>query len=420
MVTSEVGPLYVHRFRRLLLAASLAFSLSAAPITVLAQSDQQQNQQPQHNGQYQMPGEPPPAQTQVPKPAPQDQAPEAGGPGGDSDGIALPKKTPADNPPPPPPPPKVKNPPGLDNYSLRVNVPVVTVDVGVLLQKTHQFVPNLKEDNFRIYEDGKPQQIVSFTRIQAPITAVLLCEFAANNYWFIYDMRNATYAFAQQLRPDDYIAVATFDMHTHILTDFTQDKRIVYEALNSLQIPGFSETNTFDALYETLDRLSRVDGRKYIIFIGSGIDTFSKINLDKILQKIKATPNVTIYAISTGQVARLTGNARGGMFGPHEIDYLQADNELRTFASLTGGKAYFPRFEGELPEVFRDINSAIRNQYAISYRPTNTKEDGTYRKIRVELVDNEGKPLQMQDEKHHSLKYDVIARDGYRARQEVE
>ncbi|HEY3989219.1 MAG TPA: VWA domain-containing protein [Acidobacteriaceae bacterium] len=411
-------------------------ALVAVPAAVLGQStssdqqqapsDQQQapsaqQQEPQHNGQYQMPGSPP-AQSPPPKqPANQDQsAPEAGGPGGDTGGITLPKKNPTDNVPPPPPPPVVKNPKGLENFSLRVNVPVVTVDVGVLLQKTHQFVPNLKEENFRVFEDGKPQEIVSFGRIQAPITAVLLCEFASNNYWFIYDMRNTAYAFAQQLHPDDYIAVATFDMHTHILTDFTRDKRLVYESLNSLQIPGFSETNTFDALYETLDRLSRVDGRKYIIFIGSGIDTFSKINLDKIMQKIKSTPNVTIYAVSTGQVARLTGNARGGMFGPHEIDYLQADNELRTFASMTGGKAYFPRFEGELPEVFRDINSAIRNQYVVSYRPSNAKEDGTYRKIRVELVDNEGKPLQMQDEKHHSLKYDVIARDGYKARQEVE
>jgi VWFA-related protein len=417
----------VHRFARFLLAASVAIGLAAAPAVAFAQSgssSQQQTdpQQTQHNGQYQMPGQAPPAQTQQQNPAPnQDQsAPESGGPGGDSGAIALPKKSPAENVPPPPPPPVVKNPKGLENYSLRVNVPVVTVDVGVLLEKTHQFVPNLNKENFRILEDGKQQEIVSFGRIQAPITAVLLCEFASNNYWFIYDMRNTAYAFAQQLRPDDYIAVATFDMHTHILTDFTQDKRLVYESLNSLMIPGFSETNTFDALYETLDRLSRVEGRKYIIFIGSGLDTFSKINLDKIMQKIKSTPNVTIYAISTGAVARLTGNARGGMFGPHEIDYLQADNQLRTFAGMTGGKAYFPRFEGELPEIFRDINSAIRNQYVVSYRPTNAKEDGTYRKIRVELVNNEGKPLQMQDEKHHSLKYDVIARDGYRARQEVE
>ena len=419
--------MHVHRFAYFLLAASIVIGLAAAPAAAHAQTEssgQQQTdqQQTQHNGQYQMPGQAPPAQTQQQNPAPnQDQsAPESGGPGGDSGAIALPKKSPADNVPPPPPPPVVKNPKGLENYSLRVNVPVVTVDVGVLLEKTHQFVPNLSKENFRIFEDGKPQEIVSFGRIQAPITAVLLCEFAANNYWFIYDMRNTAYAFAQQLHPDDYIAVATFDMHTHILTDFTQDKRLVYESLNSLMIPGFSETNTFDALYETLDRLSRVEGRKYIIFVGSGLDTFSKINLDKIMQKIKSTPNVTIYAISTGQMARLTGNARGGMFGAHEIDYLQADNQLRTFAGMTGGKAYFPRFEGELPEIFRDINSAIRNQYVVSYRPTNTKEDGTYRKIRVELVNNEGKPLQMQDEKHHNLKYDVIARDGYRARQEVE
>jgi VWFA-related protein len=314
----------------------------------------------------------------------------------------------------------VKNPKGLENFSLRVDVPVVTVDVGVLLQKTHQFVPNLKEENFRVYEDGKPQQLTSFGRTQAPITAVLLCEFASNNYWFIYDMRNAAYAFAQQLRSDDYVAVATFDMRTHILTDFTQDKRLVYESLNMLQIPGFSETNTFDALYETLDRVSRIEGRKYIIFIGSGRDTFSRINLDKIIQKVKATPDVTIYAVGTGQTARLTGNAGGGMFGPKEIDYLQADNQLRTFSSMTGGRAYFPRFTGEMPEIFRDINSSIRNQYVLSYRPSNAKEDGTYRKIRVELVDNEGKPLQMQDEKHHSLKYDVVARDGYRARQPVE
>ena len=425
----------VHPFDRLLLAASLATCLVAAPAAVFAQSnssdpqapaDQQQqpkNQQPQHNGEYQMPGSAPPAQNPAPNQAPnQDQStPESGGPSGDNGAIVLPKKNPAESaPPPPPPPPVVKNPKGLENYSLRVNVPVVTVDVGVLLEKTHQFVPNLNEGNFRIFEDGKPQEIVSFGRTQAPITAVLLCEFAANNYWFIYDMRNAAYAFAQQLHPDDYVAVATFDMHTHILTDFTEDKRLVYESLNSLQIPGFNETNTFDALYETLDRLSRVEGRKYIIFIGSGIDTFSKINLDKTMQKIKSTPNVTIYAISTGATARLTGNARGGMFGAHEIDYLQADNELRTFAGMTGGKAYFPRFEGEMPEIFRDINSAIRNQYVVSYRPTNAKEDGTYRKIRVELVDNEGKPLQMQDEKHQNLKYDVLARDGYKARQEVE
>ncbi|HEY0796926.1 MAG TPA: VWA domain-containing protein, partial [Acidisarcina sp.] len=190
--------------------------------------------------------------------------PDAGGPGGDNGAIVVPKKKDKTNEPPPPAEPKVKNPPGLTNFALRVDVPVVTVDVGVVLEKTRQFVPNLKQENFRVYEDGVPQSVTGFHRIQAPITALLLCEFASTNYQFVYDMRASAYQFAQQLHPDDYVAVMTYDMRTQVLTDFTQDKRQIAESLNSLQIPGFSETNLFDALYESLDRLSRIEGRKYI------------------------------------------------------------------------------------------------------------------------------------------------------------
>jgi VWFA-related protein len=351
---------------------------------------------------------------------PDQSGPDSGGPGADNGAIAIPKKAEKPDVPPPPPEPKVKNPAGLTNFSLRVDVPEVTLDVGVILQKTHDFVPNLQPANFRVYEDGVPQKVIGFQRTKAPITAVLLCEFASTNYWFVYDMRNAAYAFAQQLQPDDYIAVVTYDLKTQILTDFTQDKRLVYESLNTLVIPGFKETDMFDAVYSTLDRLSRIEGRKYVVLIGSGYDSFSKINLDKVLAKIKATPNVTIFSVGTGQAARITGNARSGMFGPKEIDYLQADNQMSTFARMTGGKSYFPRFAGEMPDIFRSINDSIRNQYVLTYTPTNAKQDGSYRKIRVELVDNEGQPLKMQDEKHHPLKYDIITRDGYKAKQQVD
>ncbi len=354
---------------------------------------------------------------------PQDQTgPDAGGPAGDNGSIAIPKKSEKEKEQeaPPPPPPPVKNPPALGNFSMRVDVPVVTLDVGVNLEKTHEFVPNLQQDNFRVYEDGVEQKVNTFGRAKAPITAVLLCEFAATNYRFIYDMRDAALIFAQQLQPDDYIAVITYDMHTEILTDFTKDKRVVYESLDSLRMPTWQETNLFDALYSTLDRLTRVEGQKYVVLIGSGLDSMSKVNLDQILAKVKSTPNVTIFSIGTGQQARLTGNARGGMFGAHEIDYLQADNQMSTFARMTGGMSFFPRFEGEMPDIFHAINDSIRNKYVLSYTPTNAKQDGSYRKVRVELVDNEGHPLKMQDEKHHPLKYDVITRDGYKAKQEVE
>jgi len=160
---------------------------------------------------------------------------------------------------------------------------------------------------------------------------------------------------------------------------------------------------------------------KYVILIGSGRDTFSKITLDKMLQKVKATPNVTIFTISTGGFVRAMSEGRGGMGGQiREMDYLQADNEMNTIARMTGGMHFEPRFQGELPDDFSLINESIRNQYVLTYKPSNTKQDGTYRKLQVELVDNEGHPLKMQDEKHKPLKYDIISRDGYKAKQEVE
>ena len=300
-------------------------------------------------------------------------------------------------------------------------MPEVTVDVGVLLEKTHQFVPGLKPDNFRVYEDGVEQKLIGFKRVEAPITALLLCEFAANSYYFIYDMKNAAWAFAQQLRPQDYVAMMTFDMNTQIITDFTQDKRQILQGINSLVIPGFRETNVFDALNEGLDRLQRVEGRKYIILISSGRDTFSKLTFDKILKIVRASQDITIFTVSTGGMVRVMTEDRGGMRGAErEMDYLQADNEMKTFSGATGGMSFFPRFEGEMPDIFQNINETIRSKYELVYRPSNAKQDGTYRKLRVELVDAEGQPLRFQDEKKKPLKYDIIARDGYKAKQEVE
>jgi VWFA-related protein len=364
-----------------------------------------------------------PAAKQQTKPAPTPDADTQEGPATDNGTIILKKKKdPAEEPPAPAAPaePKVKN-PNNETYSLRVDVPIVNIDVNVILDKTHQFVPGLKAPNFLVLEDGVPQTITSVRMSQTPITAVMLLEFAANSYYLINVMQNASYSFFRSLRPDDYIAVITYDLRTHILTDFTNNKDTVAQALQSLIIPGFSDTNLFDALYETLDRLSRVEGRKYIILIGSGRDTFSKLTLDKILAKVKAAQNITIFTIGTGAFLNEMYGGRGGMDGGiRDLNYLQAQNQLKTFASMTGGLSFSPVFQGEMPDIFSQINDSIRNQYVLTYRPTNTRNDGSYRKVKVLLVDNEGHPLQMQDEKHKPLKYSVIARDGYRAKLPVE
>lgn len=366
-------------------------------------------------------GAPAPSQS-APQQPKADQAPEDGGPQSDSGPIVIRKKPEAEEPPPPPAPaePTVKN-PNNETFSLRVDVPIVNLDVNVILDKTHQFVPGLKSGNFLVLEDGVPQTITSVRTTQTPITAVMLLEFAANSYYLINDMRNASYSFFRTLRPDDYVAVVTYDLHTHILTDFTNNKDIVAQALQSLTIPGFSDTNLFDALYETLDRLSRIEGRKYVILIGSGRDTFSKLTLDKILAKVKSTTNVTIFTIGTGALLNEMYSGRGGMSGGMaDLNYLQAQNQLKTFAAMTGGLSFSPLFQGALPDIFSEINNSIRNQYVLTYRPTNTRDDGSYRKIKVLLVDNEGHPLRMQDEKGKALKYSIIARDGYNAKLPVE
>lgn len=366
-----------------------------------------------------------PAGAQAPQqqtPPPQQPADDSAGPQTDIGPIVIKKKKEEEAPPPAPvapPEPKVKN-PNNETYSIRVDVPIVNLDVNVILDKTHQFVPGLKGPNFLVLEDGVPQTITSVRMAQAPITAVMLLEFAANSYYFIRDMQNASFSFFNTLRPEDYVAVITYDLRTHILTDFTNNKQIVGNALSSLIIPGFSDTNLFDALYETLDRTSRIEGRKYIILIGTGRDTFSKLTLDKILAKVKATQNVTIFTIGTGALVRELVDARGGMGSIARLDYLQADNQMKTFAKLTGGLSFNPMFQGALPDIFSQINDSIRNQYVLTYRPTNNKNDGSYRHVEVKLVDNEGHPLQMQDEKHKPLKYSVISRDGYRAKNEVE
>jgi len=340
--------------------------------------------------------------------------PDDSGPVSNDGAIVLPKKKDEPAPPPAPAEEKPSNPNG-EIYSLRVDVPIVNLDVNVLLDRTHDFVPGLKAENFLVVEDGVEQQVQTVRTTKTPITAVMLLEFAANNWYFIQDMQNASASFFRTMQPDDYIAVETYDMRTHILTDFTNNKETIREALNSLVIPGFSETNEFDALYETLDRLTRVDGRKYIMLISDGRDTMSRITLDQMLAKIKATPNVTIFTISTGGFVREMSDARGG-FGPRRMDYLQADNQMQTFARMTGGMSYKPIFQGELPDIFSQINESIRNQYVLTYKPTNPKNDGTYRKVKVYLVDNEGKPLKMQDEKGKPQKYSVISRDGYWAK----
>ena len=158
------------------------------------------------------------------------------------------------------------------------NVDVVTLDVAVTDNKGH-FIPGIPPGNFRVLEDNVPQQVKSVSVGEAPITIAMVIEFS-NKFQQLYGRTwyqtlELAWGFASTLKPEDYVAVVAYDMRPEILTDFTTDRSKTQEALHRLTIPAFSEANLYDALTDTADRMSGIEGRKAILLISSGIDTFS-------------------------------------------------------------------------------------------------------------------------------------------------
>lgn len=303
------------------------------------------------------------------------------------------------------------------------DVDIVTLDVAVTDNKGH-FIPGIPQGNFRVLEDGVPQQIRSVTMGEAPLTVALVVEFS-NRFQQVYghtwfQTLQLVWGFASTLKPEDYIAVVAYDIRPEILSDFTTDRSKTQDALRRLSIPAFSEANLFDALTDTADRMSAIEGRKAIVLLSSGIDTFSKLRYDETRKKVQEA-GVPVYAIGLMQFLREWMDARGYLGSLSRMDFLQADNQMRTFAKETGGQAYFPRFEGEYGQIFQAIHQALRNQYVITYAPSNKAHDGTYRKIKVELVNPAtNEPLPVKDEKGKPVKYSIVTKSGYKAPRPVE
>jgi VWFA-related protein len=359
-----------------------------------------------------------PTGTVVPKkPAPQQEAtPAQAGPKPDvGETVVVPRQ--------PRPPKKVARKPGElpageQPYTVSVDVNLVTLD-AIVTDNRGQFIPGLSKEHFRILEDGVPQQLQTFEASESPMTVVLLVEF--NNlfqrFWTEswYQTLTLAYSFVQGLRKEDWVAIVAYDIRPEILLDFTQNKEAAQGALGRLRFPAFSEANLYDAMADVLDRTKDIAGKKGVVVLTTGYDSFSKLTYDKIMARVREA-QTPLYFISIGQLMRELADARGYMDSITRMDFLQADNALRTFAKDSGGKAFFPRFYGEFPGVFQEISAMMRFQYTLGWVPTNTAKDGKFRKVKVELVNPQnGAPLRVVDNKGKEVKYKVQAKDGYRA-----
>jgi VWFA-related protein len=289
--------------------------------------------------------------------------------------------------------------------AIAVESNVVNID-AVVTDQEGDILTNLKKENFRVLDNNQPQQISNFAPSEAPITIVVLLEFSQlGGEWYAYQGRSWAYNFLGHLKDKDYVALKIFDLQTHVLVDFTRNKQEVAQAVAGLYFPSFHEANLFDALLETLDQLRDVKGKKSILLLASGFDTFSKHTLDQTLKRVKET-EVPIFSIGMAE-ERDVRSPKGDSIG-----YLQAKNQLTTFADLTGGYAWFPRFQGEMNGIFDSVATFLRSQYTLGFTPT-TPPDGKYHKLKLEIVDEQGNPLMQPDKKGKMKKVIVIARQGY-------
>jgi len=297
-------------------------------------------------------------------------------------------------------------PPSEPQAVITVNSNLVDVDATVT-DHDGNLVTGLKEQNFRVYDDGQPQQITNFGPTDAPITVVILLEYSGT-LWSYFADRGAYWAdgFLSHLKPQDWVALKTFDLNTHLIQDFTQNKSLVDQDIRTLGFPDFHEAVLFDAVYQTLNQLRDVKGKKSILVIASGYDTFSKHNLGQILNRLKET-EVTIFCVGMGE--RLDMYSTGT-----NIAYLQAKNQLTTFARMTGGYAFFPRFDADMPNVFNTVAEFLRFQYTLGFTPS-TPQNGKYHKIVVKVVDDQGNPLELRNKKGKKKGVEVYAREGYMA-----
>jgi VWFA-related protein len=277
--------------------------------------------------------------------------------------------------------------------SLSIDVDVVSFDVVVTDQSGNP-IGGLEKKHFKVFDDNVEQTVTNFSPTDAPLTVVVLAEFS-NTFGYYYDnVVQPAAGFINSLRPDDRAALIAFDIRPEILTDFTKNKNELFDGLRRMRIPAYSETCLYDAVYDTLQRLDNVDGKKAIFLLSTGLDTnISKHTYGEALKKAE-TSDTMIYSVSMGQLARLYMQSR--LSNLQDITFLQADNVMRSLAEATGGAAWFPRFEREYPGIYQQVAASLRNEYSLGFVPSVRKTDGKLHKLRVEVpnidVNGDGKP----------------------------
>ncbi|HEX8720567.1 MAG TPA: VWA domain-containing protein [Pyrinomonadaceae bacterium] len=277
---------------------------------------------------------------------------------------------------------------------VRVSTALVTVPVSVT-DRQGRFIPDLRREDFRIYEDGAEQEVAFFETADKPFTVALLLDTSDSTRLKLAQIQDAAVAFLGQLRPADRVIVIAFDRNVNLLCEATADHARAAAAVRRAQTGG--GTSLYDAVAAaTGRRLKAVAGRKAVVLFTDGVDTSSRRatfegtlreaeELDALVYTIQYRTDDDVAAgpaVAQGQTGGQIVTAKGE---PLEAAYKRAGLYLRLLADHTGGRSFSAGSPRLLAGVFGQIAEELRRQYSLGYYPANRSADGKRRRLKVRV-----------------------------------
>jgi len=247
----------------------------------------------------------------------------------------------------------------------------------------NNFVTDLGQRDFAVFEDGIRQELSLFTHEDLPISLVLLIDTSASMEEKLKTAQDAAIRFTKTLRAQDLAQVVQFNERATPLQSFTNDLAALENAIRATEASG--PTALHNALYVALKDLGRDKKaaelrRRAIVILSDGEDTASLVTDDQVLELAKKS-EINIYAISL-RPQRAQDRQRQA--------FSQAEYLLNALTRETGGRAYFPSSVGELDSVYERIAEELRTLYSVGYVSANSRRDGKWRRIVVRVPDREG------------------------------
>jgi len=291
-------------------------------------------------------------------------------------------------------PPEMADPVGAEidpNEVIKVDTNLVNLSVRVI-DRNNRPINGVRQEDFKVYEDGVLQPIQFFSTEEVPISYGLAVDNSGSMRSQIDKVIEASKILVNTNKPGDETFLVRFIDSEKIetLQDFTSDKERLYDGLDSMYIEG-GQTAIVDAVYLAAERIANYKKgndlndrrRRALILVTDGEDRSSYYKLDQLFAKLREE-DVQIFVI--GFVNEL--DKEGGIIrkSPKE----KAVDLINRLAKETGGRAFFPNSLSELNDIARDISNDMRTQYTISYSPTNSARDNTYRQIRVAVASPSG------------------------------